>query len=101
MRPCEAWTGRARGNNLKIKSLLDKMAIVTGGTRGIGRAIVLAVCEEGADCAFTYARNRAAADALAEEVNRIGRKALPVQADAKDFEAAKNLVERVKREFGR
>ncbi len=77
------------------------MAIVTGGTRGIGRAIVLAVCEEGADCAFTYARNRAAADSLAEEVHRMGRRALPVQVDARDFEAAKNLVEAVKREFGR
>jgi 3-oxoacyl-[acyl-carrier protein] reductase len=93
--------GRSRGSNLKIKSLLGKVAIVTGGTRGIGRAIVLAVCEEGADCAFTYSRNRAAADSLVEEVNRIGRRALPVQADARDFEASKNLVERVKREFGR
>ncbi len=77
------------------------MAIVTGGTRGIGRAIVLAVCEEGADCAFTYSRNRAAADSLADEVHRMGRRALPVKADARDFEAAKNLVEAVKREFGR
>ena len=77
------------------------MAIVTGGTRGIGRAIVLAVCEEGADCAFTYARNRAAADSLAEEIHGIGRRALPVQVDARNFEGAKSLVEEVKGEFGR
>ncbi len=77
------------------------MAIVTGGTRGIGRAIVRAVCDAGADCAFTYARNRAAADALGEEIHRIGRRALPVRIDVRDFEGAKTLVEEVKKEFGR
>jgi len=74
---------------------------VTGGTRGIGRAIVLAVCEEGADCAFTYMRNRAAAESLAEEIHRIGRRVLPIQLDARDFEGAKTLVDEVKKEFGR
>ncbi len=77
------------------------MAIVTGGTRGIGRAIVLAVCEEGADCAFTYARNQAAANSLADEVRRIGRRALAVQADARSFDRAKALVEEAKKAFGR
>jgi 3-oxoacyl-[acyl-carrier protein] reductase len=77
------------------------VAIVTGGSRGIGRAIVIAICEAGADCVFTYARNRAAAESLVEEVRRIDRRALPVQLDARDFEGAKTLVERVKTEFGR
>ncbi len=77
------------------------MAIVTGGSRGIGRAIVLALCEEGADVAFTYARNRAAADALASDIRITGRRALPVQTDARSFEGAKKLVEDVKKEFGR
>ncbi len=77
------------------------MAIVTGGTRGIGRAIVLAVCEEGADCAFTYVRNQAAANSLADEVRRIGRRALAVQADARSFDGAKALVEEAKKAFGR
>jgi len=86
---------------VKKSSLLDKVAIVTGGTRGIGRAIVLAVCEEGADCAFTYSRDRNAAEALAQEVRRIGRRALPVQLDVRDFEGAKALVEQVKQVFGR
>ncbi len=62
---------------------------------------MLAVCEEGADCAFTYSKNRAAADSLAEEVHRTGRRALPVQLDVRDFEGAKTLVEGVKKEFGR
>jgi 3-oxoacyl-[acyl-carrier protein] reductase len=82
-------------------SLSDNLAIVTGGTRGIGRAIVLAVCNAGADCAFTYAGNRAAAESLAEEVRRTNRRALPVQLDVRDFEGAKTLVEQVKKEFGR
>lgn len=77
------------------------MAIVTGGARGIGRAVVLAVCEAGADCAFTYSNSHAAADALADEVRRMGRRPLPVQLDARDYEGAKTLVERVKQEFGR
>ena len=86
---------------VKKKSLLDKVAIVTGGTRGIGRAIVLALCEEGADCAFTYVSNRSTAESLAEEIRRMGRRPLPVQLDVRDFEGAKTLVERVKQEFGR
>jgi 3-oxoacyl-[acyl-carrier protein] reductase len=63
---------------------------------------VLAVCKEGADCAFTYSRNRTAAESLAEEVHHhIGRRALPVQLDVRDFEGAKTLVDTVKKEFGR
>jgi 3-oxoacyl-[acyl-carrier protein] reductase len=86
---------------VKKNSLLNKVAIVTGGTRGIGRAIVLGVCEEGADCAFTYSSNRSAAEALADEVRRIGRRPLPIQLDVRDYEGAIKLVERVKQEFGR
>jgi 3-oxoacyl-[acyl-carrier protein] reductase len=84
-----------------MNSLLDKVAIVTGGTRGIGRAIVLALCEEGADCAFTYSSSRSAAETLAEEVRRMGRRPLPLQLDVRDYEGAVKLVERVKQEFGR
>jgi len=77
------------------------VALVTGGTRGIGRAIVLAVCGEGADCAFTYSKNRATAESLAEEVRQIGRKALSFQLDVRDFDGAKTLIEEIKKEFGR
>lgn len=79
----------------------DKVAIVTGGTRGIGRAIVLALCREGADCAFTYTKNPAAAELLAKEVRSIGRRAVPFQLDVRDFEGAKTLIEEIKKEFGR
>lgn len=90
--------GRIR---LKTKMLIDNVALVTGGSRGIGRAVVKAVCEQGADCAFTYSRDRAAADLLVDEVGRMGRKALAVQLDVRDFEGAKSLVESVRNEFGR
>jgi 3-oxoacyl-[acyl-carrier protein] reductase len=86
---------------VRKNSLLDKVAIVTGGTRGIGRSIVLAVCEEGADCAFTYSSNRSAAETLAEEVRRIGRRPLPLQLDVRDYEGAIKLVEQVKQDLGR
>jgi 3-oxoacyl-[acyl-carrier protein] reductase len=89
------------GKNLKKTSLLNKVALVTGGTRGIGRSIVIAVCEEGADCAFTYAGNHAAAKSLADEIHRLGRRALPIQLDVRDFEGSKKLIDAVKAEFGR
>lgn len=80
--------------------LSDKIALITGGTRGIGRAVVLAFAREGADCAFTFARNHALAESLSREVKGMGRRALPVQLDVRDFEGAKRLIEEVKRTFG-
>ncbi len=84
-----------------MNSLLNKVAIVTGGSRGIGRSIVLALCKAGADCSFTYVKNPAAAEALAKEVHGIGRKAAPFQLDVRDFEGTKALIDEVKKEFGR
>lgn len=77
-----------------------KVAIVTGGTRGIGRSIVQAISRGGGDCAFTYVKNRALAESLAEEVRGMGRRALPVELDVRDFEGTKAFVERVKEELG-
>src|SRR4030042_4724667 len=86
---------------MKEKLLSDKVAIVTGGTRGIGRSIVLAICNEGADCAFTYTRDHTLADSLVKEVQNIGRRALSVQLNVRDFEGTKMLIERVKENLGR
>jgi 3-oxoacyl-[acyl-carrier protein] reductase len=80
--------------------LSDKVALITGGTRGIGRAAVLALAREGADCAFTFARNNALAESLALEIEGMGRRALPVQLDVRDFEGSRLLIEQVKRTFG-
>jgi 3-oxoacyl-[acyl-carrier protein] reductase len=81
--------------------LKGQVAIVTGGTRGIGRSIVLAIAKEGADCVFTYTSSQSLAESLVEEVQTVGRCALPVRVDVRDFEGTKALVERVKSEFGR
>jgi|SRR3990172_8058307 len=88
--------------NMKENALLDDtVAIVTGGTRGIGRSIVLAACREGADCAFTYAKESGMADSLAREARDLGRRAVPFQLDARDFEGTKLFIEEVKKEFGK
>ena len=81
--------------------LHGKAAVVTGGSRGIGRAIVLRLAEQGADVAFSYKGNREAADATAAEVEGLGRRALAVQADAREIEGADALVKAVLEAFGR
>src|SRR5262245_34761069 len=73
-----------------------KVAIVTGGSRGIGRAIVEALAREGATVVFTYVQNKAAADEIAN-----GESIVAFQADVANFEQAKNLVKQVKERFGR
>src|SRR5215472_5874674 len=73
-----------------------KVAIVTGGSRGIGRAIVQALAREGAKVAFTYIQNKALADEVANGDSIIG-----FQADVARFDQAKDLVKQVKEKFGR
>lgn len=61
-----------------------KVAVVTGGSRGIGRAIVLALAGEGADVAFSYRKESRAAREVVAEVERRGRRAFVVPCDAAD-----------------
>jgi 3-oxoacyl-[acyl-carrier protein] reductase len=86
---------------LDTQQLRENVAIVTGGSRGIGRAIVLALSGQGADCVFTYTSHQEAAEALATEVRVSGRRVLPIRLDVRDFEGAKAMIEQVKSEFGR
>ncbi|MFN8518963.1 MAG: 3-oxoacyl-[acyl-carrier-protein] reductase [Chloroflexota bacterium] len=72
--------------------LSGKAAVVTGGSRGIGRAIVLRLATQGADVAFSYRGNVAAAEATAEEVRALGRMALPIAADVTQPESAEALI---------
>jgi 3-oxoacyl-[acyl-carrier protein] reductase len=74
----------------------DKVAIVTGGSRGIGRAIVQALARDGARVVFTYAQNKNLAEEIANGETIIG-----VQADVTSFDQAKDLVKQVKERFGR
>lgn len=79
----------------------DKVAIVTGGTRGIGRAIVLRLAQDGADVAFTYLKSTQEARVLSEEIEKTGRRSLALQIDVRDFEKTKEMVEKVRQVFGR
>jgi 3-oxoacyl-[acyl-carrier protein] reductase len=81
--------------------LENKVAIVTGGTRGIGRAIVLDLAANGADVALNYRQSADLAQELAETVRGMGRRALIVQADVSSFDDAQAMVQRVLDEFGR
>ncbi|MHB8960048.1 MAG: 3-oxoacyl-[acyl-carrier-protein] reductase [Candidatus Limnocylindrales bacterium] len=81
--------------------LSGKTALVTGGSRGIGRAIVLRLATQGADVAFSYKGNAAAAQATAGDVEALGRRAVAVQADARSQEGAEALVKGVLAEFGK
>src|SRR6185312_8536046 len=80
--------------------LKDKVAIVTGGSRGIGRGIVKAFAAEGAKVAVVYRGNQAAADNLVKEVKEAGGTALAVQCDVSNAAAVEQAVERVEKELG-
>jgi len=72
--------------------LTGKSALVTGGSRGIGRAIALRLATQGADVAFSYRGNEAAANEVVTAIEGLGRRAIAVQADAADPESAETVV---------
>ena len=78
----------------------NKNVLVTGGTRGIGRAIVERFAAEGANVAFTYRSSSQEADALVAELAAAGHTAKAFQADAADFAAAEAAVNEVITEWG-
>ena len=81
-------------------SLNGKVCLVTGGSRGIGRAIVLALAESGATVAFDYHERRYAAEAVLAEVEKRGGRAAFFQADVSDIDAVNGMVETVREQFG-
>src|SRR4030065_625121 len=70
----------------------DKVAIVTGGTRGIGKAIVWELAKNGCNVAFNYSKNAEAANALVKEIETLGVKGKSFQVDAVSFNGAKDMV---------
>lgn len=82
------------------KLLQDKRALVTGGSRGIGKDMVLAFAKQGADVAFTYRSNSEMAAAVAKEAEALGGKVIAIQSDASDFTAAETLIKEVVEAFG-
>jgi NAD(P)-dependent dehydrogenase (short-subunit alcohol dehydrogenase family) len=83
------------------KPLNQKVALVTGGSRGIGAAIVRRLVQEGADVAFTYSKSAKTAGALAKEVSGSGVKVKAYPADAAVPKSMPRLVEKVLKDFGR
>ena len=81
--------------------LTGKVALVTGGSRGLGRAIALRLAKQGADVAFSYRGNEDAAKGTVSEIEGLGRKALAIQGDVRDPEAADAVVKGVLAEFGK
>jgi 3-oxoacyl-[acyl-carrier protein] reductase len=80
--------------------LTGRVALVTGGSRGLGRAIALQLADLGADVAVNYQGNAAAAEEVAEMIRGKGRKSIAVQTDVRDGAAVEEMVKRVASELG-
>ena len=83
-----------------MKTLENMTAVVTGGSRGIGRAIALAMAQEGANVAILYAGNREAAEKTEQEIAQIGGKVRAYQCDVSSFEQTETITKQILEEFG-
>ena len=88
-------------SNNNGQKLAGKVAVVTGGSRGIGAAIAKRLAADGASVAITYTKGAAAAASVVKEIERAGGKAIAIQADAADADAVKAAVEKTVATFGR
>jgi len=86
---------------LSEKQFEGKAAIITGGTRGIGKAIVLELAARGAHVAFNFSKSSDEAERLAAEIQLLGVKAFSAQCDVANTEAAADFVKQVHAEFGK
>ncbi len=83
------------------KTLEGKVALVTGGSRGLGTAIAHALADQGADVAITYAASADKAEAVVTALRAKGVRAIAVHSDQSDLSSAKPLIDTVTREFGK
>jgi 3-oxoacyl-[acyl-carrier protein] reductase len=88
-------------SNRQERELAGKVALVTGGSRGIGGAIAKRLAAEGANIALTYSKGADAAASIVKEIERVGGKAVAIQADAADADAVRKAVETTVETFGR
>ncbi|MEJ7935367.1 SDR family oxidoreductase [Sphingobium sp. AN558] len=84
-----------------MSELNGKCALVTGGTRGIGKAIVFALAAKGADVAFSYHSSQTQADAIVAELEQLGVRGKAIRSDQGDPAAAQRLIDAVIEAFGR
>jgi len=84
-----------------MSKLTQKVALVTGGSRGIGAAIAKRLAADGANVAITYAKDDSAASTVVKAIERDGGKAIAIRADAADVEAVKAAIEDTVKTFGR
>lgn len=81
--------------------LEERVALVTGGSRGIGKAIALALARQKVDIAVNYVKNRNSAEKVVETIKEMGRRAITIQANVAKVSEIERMVTRVCREFGK
>jgi enoyl-[acyl-carrier protein] reductase III len=78
-----------------------KTALVTGSSRGVGKAIAIALAKQGYDIVVNYARSKTAAEETAKEIEALGRRAIVIKANVGDVEKIKAMFKTIEQEFGR
>jgi enoyl-[acyl-carrier protein] reductase III len=79
----------------------NKVAMVTGSSRGLGKALAIELAKQGYDIVVNYARSRSAAEETVQEIEALGRRAIMIRANVGDVKKLRTMFEQVKKEFGR
>ncbi len=79
----------------------NKVAMVTGSSRGLGKALAIELAKQGYDIVVNYARSRSAAEETVKEIEALGRRAIMIRANVGDVKKLRTMFEQVKEEFGR